>query len=278
MPKFSLEFVIGILVTLILAALPIFLEWRKKQKKNLICNRLQSVAIASLIPETSQHRISILYERDGYDPVNIQGAYVRFVRIANVGRTPIRREDIAPIDPLKLVVRYGRVLDLSVEGVSRNTINFAVNTVIEEDEYSSTTLTFDFLDYMDGALIRVVTDDPESGLLIKGTIIGMPDGIKYQSDSNLGSSCIAMIFVILYMAMLFTWLALFSPRVPTNIDHSKVETSSWFTSLISIILLFGVPGIILWLSQRFFNGPSWNNELLVPSWFAKNNSTESSEW
>jgi len=268
MPKFSLEFTIGTILTLIVATVPFLWEWRKRQKKILICQVLNSIAIASIIPETTQHRITILYEREGYEPVNIQGAYVRFIRIANIGRIPVRRDDIAPADPLRIQVINGRVLDFAIEGVSRNTINLVLEPVVEKDKMSIAAITFDFLDYMDGALLRVVTDNPTFQVSVEGTVIGMPEGIKYHDDYSFKGGCLAIFATMIYLGVAWIYLIFYSPRISTT-QPQTVQEHSYQSLIFLILFVFVGPALIMGCIMKFGSGPRWNNDMLLPRWFAR---------
>ncbi|HYX71289.1 MAG TPA: hypothetical protein VE732_00840, partial [Nitrososphaera sp.] len=96
---------------------------------------------------------------------------------------PIRKEDIAPSDPLMLKVTGAKVLDIANAGASRDVINFTISPFEEgKDDITSSLISFDFLDYQDGATIRVLTDRRRAFVGVTGTIIGMPEGIQLKGD------------------------------------------------------------------------------------------------
>src|SRR5205085_2643718 len=97
---------------------------------------------------------------------------------------PIKREDLVPSDRLSIEIQNTTVLDISSANNSREVIKFDVSPFEEKDGIVSSRLSFDFLDYQDGSLVRILTDSDSADIKIKGTIIGMPEGIQFLKDSS----------------------------------------------------------------------------------------------
>ncbi|HYG09842.1 MAG TPA: hypothetical protein VD835_07715 [Pyrinomonadaceae bacterium] len=156
---------------------------RSDRKKKLTYDVNYPLELASVLPDRIEHRLSITYERVGAEPVNIKGAYLWLITLGNLGKEPIRREDIAPSDRLRVVIRNAKVLDIAKAGITREVINFDVVPFEEKaDGLAESIISFDFLDYRDAASIRVLTDSAEARITVQGTIIGMPEGIKAQDE------------------------------------------------------------------------------------------------
>jgi hypothetical protein len=170
----SIASVIGLLYAFIVAR-------HTEPRKLLAYEVTHPLPLASVLPDRVEHRLSVVYEREGSPPVNVRGAFVRFIQLGNFGREAVRREDIANADPLRIEIRDARVLDVAIAGASRPVIEFALGPTerVEELEGDTTTIpvSFAFLDHRDSAIVRVLTDSARTPVAVRGTIIGMPEGI-----------------------------------------------------------------------------------------------------
>lgn len=218
-----------------------------------------------MLPDETGHRLSIIYEREGQEPLNIKGAYIRFVRVGNVGLEPIKQDDIASQDPLRIEIKNARVLDLVVDGISRKTINFTFGPYQKGENTTVGVFTFDFLDQFDGVLFRVLTDNPHAQISVLGTIIGMPQGIRYRNEvtHQMGGSCLGLILSFAWVGLLSIWLTRFYPIGKTK----PPETLPWHLSLLFFAVLFGVPLLLMALSEKLFSRVKWPNDLLLPGWY-----------
>jgi hypothetical protein len=102
-----------------------------------------------------------------------------FIWFWNEGRKPIRRDDIPTTQPLVLRIRDGTanptILDFAVLRMSRTAVNFQA----AKQNDTSLLLTFDFLDFNDGAVLEVQhIGGPLSLPEITGVVLGAPDGIR----------------------------------------------------------------------------------------------------
>lgn len=249
---------------------------RSDRKKIFTYDVASPLPLASVLPNQIEHRLSIVYEREGAAPVNVQGAYLRFVKIGNLGKEPIRREDIAASDPLRIVIRGAKVLDIATASVSRKVINFRIDRFEESEIQNDThqlrnlkdivtdaTISFDFLDYQDGAIIRILTDTRRARISIMGTIIGMPEGVHSFDELNkrpyLGKIGVAL-FLITELASIAGALYFIYLTVGT-------WKYLWF-----VLLLIGalfIPGVIAAIVSTTIwpKGRQWPNTLILPHWF-----------
>lgn len=237
---------------------------RNDRRKVLTYDVAPAVPLASILPDRSGHKLSIVFEREGFPPINVKGAYLRFVQIGNLGRDPIRSDEIAPSDPLLLQVRGATVLDLAVANVSREVINFRLGSGLDEVSNAvATEISFDFLDYQDGAILRVLADSPQAKVRVSGTIIGMPNGI-YRMD-ELGANTIlnaigCILAIVLQISVIAGALNLF--RTVTGGGWS------WWLFLLPLGAIF-LPAILVSIvaSLLWPKGPQWPKALKLPKWF-----------
>ncbi len=134
------------------------------------------------------------------------------------------------------------MLEVSLVGVTREVCQIALSQVDRDDGIASAHLTFEFLDFLDGALVRVVTDNKYSEIALEGTIIGMPEGIRKLKESPgswrmSGWGCIlAALFEVLGFASLpFAY---------------RYITGSW--SFVWVLALPLVPPLVLFFAITAF--------------------------
>lgn len=249
--------IIGLLYAFIVAR-------RSDRRKLLTYHVTPPLPIASVLPDKAGHRLSIIYEREGTEPLNVKGAYLRFVRICNFGKEPIRRDDIAASDPLRLEIEHARILDLAVADVSRKVINFQITPNQSNDGgATSTQITFDFLDYLDGAGIRVLTDRPRTSIRLLGTIIGIPGGLPEIHDlqknpilDTIGCGAAIILELIAIASGLYLYSIL-----------AGGLTSLWLSLIPVVALLLPIIVIALIGSTIWPRGPQWPKALVLPHWF-----------
>ena len=135
------------------------------------------------IHKLSQHHdteIKVFYKSDEVDRV-----YTTYVWFWNKGRKPVRNSDIPSEEGLVLKIidenLVLRILDFKLLKTSRKEINFSIKHM----DSNSLSISFDFLDHNDGAVIEIQhTGSTVSKVEIEGVILGVTDGVK---SSNLGS-------------------------------------------------------------------------------------------
>jgi len=254
----------GAIGTFVGLALTVIYSRRADRRKMLVHDVAPPLALANILPDRTDHRLSIVYEREGSPAMNVRGAFLRFIQLGNLGKEPIRRDDIAPGDPLRLEVDGARVLDMAVSAVSRDVINFGLTPFSESPGgKTSSLMSFDFLDSQDGALIRVLTDNAAARLRIAGTIIGMPQGVLRTGDLGQNRVLNAVgcgLAVLLQLSAIAG--ALFIFRTVTG------GWSSLWIFLLPIAALF-LPAIVVGLvaSTVWPSGPRWPGALSIPDWF-----------
>jgi hypothetical protein len=174
---------VAAVASIVAVPLAIYYARRQAERQKLLAydsgiTRLPLISQRSL----TAYQLSVVYQPEGGDEERISDAYVHFLRFANFGREAIRRDDIAPHNRLRIEVRDARVLDFTVEAVRRSVSNISVEADIPFGDFYEATVDFDFLDYRDGALVRVVTTSRPSDIVLRGDVIGMPGGVKRASD------------------------------------------------------------------------------------------------
>lgn len=159
-----------------------FVDTRRNRRVKLLAYEQTSpFPLAAARGHTTDYELSIHYRAsDGSEEV-IDAAFVSYLVFANFGKEPIRAQDIAPSNPFRIEVEGARILDISLSGVHRDVNRISVRD-IELGEVSSAMIDFDFLDFKDGALIRVLSTARSAKLKLIGDIIGMPEGITRSDE------------------------------------------------------------------------------------------------
>lgn len=95
----------------------------------------------------------------------------------NAGEKTIEGKDIVGADPLRVEVSAdAEILAASVLKCSRDVTGIRVNTL--GDQSNAATITFDFIDRGDGAVLEVLHSSERRHLSLLGTIRGIPNGPK----------------------------------------------------------------------------------------------------
>lgn len=247
---------IGLIVTV--AALR-----RSSRKKLLVYDISPSLALATVLPRGEQHQLSIIHEDEDGTTRNVQGAHLTFVRIGNLGREPIIRDNIAAKDPIKMTIANSKVLDFVLAAVSRDVNNFQVDRYEDESEGAEAIIDFDFLDHQDGALLRILTESPRPRISVVGTVIGMPDGVLRKED--VGSNP--------WLNRVGCFLAILLQLFPLGgaLYIFKEVTGSFGTLWVFLLPIGGlvIPALIVSIvvSTVWPKGPSWPDRLGLPEWF-----------
>lgn len=154
---------------------------RNKRVKLLMYEQTHAFPLATARDHGTDYELSIHYKRgDGEEEV-VEAAFVTYLVFANFGKEPIRAQDIASSNPLRIEVRGARVLDVSLAGSHRDVNQIELRSIDLDENSASAEITFDFLDFRDGGLIRVLSTTRAKNLQLSGDIIGMPEGMS-RSD------------------------------------------------------------------------------------------------
>ncbi|PZV22825.1 MAG: hypothetical protein DCF12_20065 [Snowella sp.] len=169
--------IIGTVVSVVSFFYAIYVTKQSKKEKELIFEIIDPIPLVDTIPKDNRHSIQIIYERPNQLPEKVDSIFLQFLRFTNFGRIPIRKEDSASYDPLRVEVKGGRVLDLTLVSVTREVSQITLNEITQVEDKIIAVIDFDFLDYMDGGLVQVVSDSIDAEVTLKGTIVGMPTGV-----------------------------------------------------------------------------------------------------
>lgn len=163
--------VVGIIYT-------IYTSRRSQRKRLMVYEVSRSIVLAQAFSPEDDYKLSVLFQRKGSITEKIDSVYTTFLKFANLGKEPIRGNDIAPANPLRITVEGARILDMQVAGSTREVNNVSLGNQVMEAEGASAHVDFDFLDYPDGALIKILSVGRKGNISLEGDIIGMPEGIR----------------------------------------------------------------------------------------------------
>jgi hypothetical protein len=207
-----------------------------------------------------EYNLALMYEPHEGEPREIESAYAQYLRFANFGHEPVRREDIAPANPLRIEVAGADVLDVSVEASHRDVCRVSLGPFEPKEGTTSLAVEFDFLDYRDGALIRLLTTSSPDRVALVGDIIGMPDGIKTVDELRGRRSLWGPTGTVL--AILFEIGSL----VLTAFVYRWVlgEWNSVWLMALPLVALLAPAAVSLFISEKLWPkpGPRFPSELL----------------
>lgn len=238
---------------------------RKSRRIKLLAYQTSNpVALATAFSPEDDYKLAVTYQRKGFRKERLESVFTRFLRFVNLGREPLRREDITHLNPIRIKIEGVRTLDIALAGVTRGVNNVAINNQSLSENSASADITFDYLDYKDGALIKILTVSDEGTAMLSGDIIGMPDGIKNIDEVSSRST----------LSKIGPWLAtlfVLSSLTVSVFSFYRV-TGSWdnvwllglpLVALIIPLIIVAVVGSTIWPSGR----PSFPKSLSLPDWY-----------
>ncbi len=181
--------IIGIVVGLmgiVGVAYTIYYGRKNQRKKLLVYENSVAIPLAQAFSPEDDYRLSVIYQRKGSNEERIESVYTTFLKFANLGKEPIRGSDIAPANPIKVKIEDARTLDIQIAGITREVNNVYIRNQVVEDTETSAEVCFDFLDYQDGALVKILTAGKKGKISLLGDIIGMPEGIRNIEETSRG--------------------------------------------------------------------------------------------
>jgi hypothetical protein len=163
----------------------------------------RGLAVASTSRIGGDYQLSVHFKSKGGQEEKVEGAYLQFVRFANLGREAIRSEDNAPANPIRLVVSGARVLDIALVDQNREVNRVTLSAPKLLDSGGEANVSFDYLDHGDGALVRVLTAGEAKKIEIQGDVIDMPGGIVCTSPKESGDTAIRIAAFLFVVAEIF---------------------------------------------------------------------------
>lgn len=257
--------ILGVALSLISLAYAVYVTFKSRREKRLLYDVTPTAALVDAVPRDSNHAIKIVYERPGLPSETVDGVFVQFVRFTNFGRVPIRKEDLAYNDPLRIEAKGGKILDISLVRVARDVCRIKLSPAKEEGDRSVVNLDFDFLDYMDGGLIQIASDSIDTSVIMSGTIVEMPSGIKQGGPRSYSMSVEGPAAALL----LATWAAVLvaTPLVFRIVMGSWNNVWLMFLPILSLafpIIVLIITATVLGIGRR---EPKYPGALNLPPWF-----------
>lgn len=152
-------------------------------------------------------------------------------------------------------------MGLGLSAVSRAVCSIAITPF----DSKGALIAFDFLDYRDGALLKILTEDRPISIKLVGDIIGMPQGIRTTESltkSPFLNWCAGVLIALLFSASFAGAAVIF---------HSVV--GSW-KHIWVLLLPFGalfIPAIVIALVAAIWpdKSSSFADTLRAPAWYRK---------
>jgi hypothetical protein len=176
--------IIGVFLTVISLVYAVSVTRQSRREKELVYEVLPPWALASVMSRETGYSIQILYGTPGSDPAIVPSVFVMFLRFMNAGRVPIQRADSASSDPLRVVVKGEGVLDITLADVKRPVSEIKLGPIQRKSTEVESRIDFLFLDQLDGALIQILSTHRHVNASLRGTIVGMPEGIKEVDEAR----------------------------------------------------------------------------------------------
>lgn len=244
---------------------------RNRRIKLLAYEEAGPIPLATTEHHEQSYKLEIVYRPAENEPEErIEAAFVTYLRFANFGREPIRATDIAHANPLRIEVEGIRALDISLAGTCRDVSQISVGKPDLGDTHARADVTFDFLDFEDGGIVRVLTAGwrPDAKIRLVGDIIGMRAGIARTDErprrgklwGKIGLAAFAISEVVAFAAVVVVF---------HQVDGSWADT--WLIVLPFAALVIPIFAAIV-ISDTIWPGASsrrqYPKELALPRWLA----------
>ena len=111
--------IIGATLTLMSLLYAVYVTRRSRQEKLLVYDLLEPAPIAYAVSKESGHSIKLIYQKPDKAPESVDSVFIQYLRFINFGRVPIKKDDSAINDPIRIEISGGKVLDISIVNQTR---------------------------------------------------------------------------------------------------------------------------------------------------------------
>jgi hypothetical protein len=247
-----------------------FLETRRERRVKLLAYASTTpFPLAAKRREEGDYRLSIRYGRGTGDDEEVEAVYVSYLRFANFGKEPIRRADIASANVLEVVSEGARVLDISLVAQGRAVSRVEIGPVAFGENGATAAVSFDFLDFEDGATVRVLSVGPRCETRLRGDIVGMPGGIQ-RADQTRSSKTSVTLGGLGFLLYLVAQVATLSGAAWVIQRVTGDWADVWLVAVPIVALVAPIVGaILISIALEPFSGRrKFPDELALPKWFA----------
>ncbi len=170
-PKLNILFLILAFASIFITILTYYLS--KRPKKLLFSKSSFNIVSKSL---SAIEKLKIEYNNKLIEQLSVSE-----IVIYNLGKSSIRRNDIAEKDKLRIELLQGRILTSEIKFQVNQINGYNIKT---SNDRKTITIDFDFMERLEGLVIRMFhTAKNDSEIEIKGTIIGGRKVKSFRSDS-----------------------------------------------------------------------------------------------
>ncbi len=253
----------GLLLSIVSLLYAIHVTRISNKEKKLVYEVMTSIPVADVVRSDSSFSLKLLFENSEGEDQYIQNAAIQYIRFTNFGKIPIVKDDVSSSDPLKLIVSGGKVLDISLISATRDVCQISLDQYQVSNNIFTTTINFDFIDYLDGGLIQILSDTTQISSEISGTVIGMPLDIKKVdlSESSNMSWWSCVILALLELGGVAS--------VPLLWKYFTGGFDKLWLLVLPIIALI-VPAILFVIPYAIFNSKAklkFPDQLITPPWY-----------
>lgn len=241
----------------------IYTNIRNRRAKLLLYETTSIIPLATAYSPDERYKLSVVYQSKGSPEELISSVHTRFLRFANFGKEPIRKSDIASANPVKVIIEGVRTLDIALERTTRTASNISIKELNLSKNVSSALISFDYLDYRDGGLIKILTEGNQGTVYLKGDIIGMPMGIR-DKDAKRPGKLLNALFVFLGLSLFIA-----SQFFSAYIFYIRIGTwqNVWLLWIpLGFLMAFSIFAVLI-ISITIGFQPTFHKELHLPKWY-----------
>ncbi|WP_110950449.1 hypothetical protein [Pseudomonas bohemica] len=193
-----------------------------------------------------------------YNGISIPRLTKTVVVIWNDGENPITADNLVASDPLRLEIGgEGEILSVAILKKTREVTNFRLADSAPQLSKQAS-LTFDFLDAKDGAVVEILHTSTERKPRLLGTLIGLPKGFtnlgqftrpkaKRKSKNKVVAKLSAWVFSPLFVAFIGFLMAIYGPRPAFLFDLPESSLSAMVGVVCGFLITWAFHS---WTSRR----------------------------
>ena len=150
---------VAAVATLIGLAYAVYVRRAQLRQKQLTYSVSRAIPLAAPPPQAPGFDLRLEHiDPETHRPTEIESAYLRYLRLINAGREPVRRDDLPHIDAPTVIVDGTTTLNIGLVKQTRPANDVQLGALERpNDVTASRNITFEYLNYRDGAVIQILT-------------------------------------------------------------------------------------------------------------------------
>lgn len=260
-PTLDIPNIIGLIIGIVGILLSVYFYRKSKKTKEPTYRKRSTTLIRSAVSGIDSLEVY-------YDKHKLTALTITKFAFWNSGRETISGDDVSSVDPLRLEIQDGyEILSCDTIVQAKDANNFLARVA---DDKKSVLLSFDFIDFEEGAVLRIRhTGSSSEDLSIKGSIKGVKSIINKGSSNSVMKKIFGKIgrrgllkwltilatFLLAFMTFAYSCKFFFADSSFTRTLFSPVLSNEADNTILAVITMLLMTIFWLWYSIHFFKRP-----------------------